>query len=293
MVTCIGLKLYNLSFFHLIFHAYFKALLFLTVGSILHTILDIQDMRFTGGLFNLLPISYIILLFGLTSLIGLPFTTGYYSKEGIIMMSYNYSNHSTLDLVLSEYVFIVTLLTAFITILYSGKFIYHLFFNTTKLSLFIFKHLHFYSLHLTLSISILSLITLVIGYVFNKWNILLNINQIYLNHNIDFIIKLIPILFFIICYYILNLVFNFNYQLYILNIQFGFQYLYIFISGLFIHLSYRILYKFFDYGFIDLLIPITGEIQLYKGSQWISKYINNTFILSIILFSLFIILYLI
>jgi NADH:ubiquinone oxidoreductase subunit 5 (subunit L)/multisubunit Na+/H+ antiporter MnhA subunit len=168
MITCIGIKLYNLSFFHLIFHAYFKALLFLTVGSILHTILDIQDMRFTGGLYNLLPISYIFLLYGLTSLIGLPFTTGYYSKENIIMMSYNYSNNNNLDLLLSEYIFIITLLTAFITILYSYKFIYNIFYNTTKLSLFIFKNLHFYSLHLTFSISILSFITLIIGYLFNK-----------------------------------------------------------------------------------------------------------------------------
>lgn len=168
MVTCIGLKLYNLSFYHLIFHAYFKALLFLTVGSILHTILDIQDMRFTGSLYNFIPISYIFILYGLTSLIGLPFTTGYYSKESIIMMAYSYSNHHLLDLIISEYVFIITLLTALITILYSYKFIYYLFFNTTKLSIFIFKNLHFYSLHLILSISFLSFLTLFVGYIFIK-----------------------------------------------------------------------------------------------------------------------------
>lgn len=165
MITCIALKLTHLSFFHLIFHAYFKALLFLTIGSIIHTILDIQDIRFTGSLINYLPISYIFLLIGLTSLIGLPFTTGFYSKESLIMMAYNNNFHSILDLFLNKYVFIITLLTALITIIYSYKLIYNLFLNTTKLSLFLFKHLHFYSLNLILSLSILSFITLFIGYI--------------------------------------------------------------------------------------------------------------------------------
>ena len=162
MVCCIGVKLNNLSYYHLIFHAYFKALLFLTVGSILHIILDIQDLRKTGGLINFMPIIYILLLVGLTSLIGLPFTTGYYSKEAIIMMSYNKLN------ILSHYIFIITLLTAFITIFYSYKFIYNLFINHTRLSIFILKNLHYYSLHLLISLSILSLFTIYIGYIFIK-----------------------------------------------------------------------------------------------------------------------------
>lgn len=169
MVCCIGIKLNNLSFFHLIFHAYFKALLFLTVGSIIHTILDIQDIRFTGGLINFIPLSYIFILFGFTSLIGLPFTTGFYSKESIIMMSYNsISNNEIIFNLISQYIYILTLLTALITIIYSFKFLNNLFINTTKLSIFILKHLHFYSLHLILSLSILSFITLFIGFIFFK-----------------------------------------------------------------------------------------------------------------------------
>ena len=291
MVTCIGLKLNNLSYFHLIFHAYFKALLFLTAGSILHTILDIQDIRFTGGLSLFIPLSYIFLLIGLTSLMGMPFTTGYYSKESIIMMSFNnhFNSNSFLHLFLNEYIYIITLLTAFLTILYSLKLIYFLFFNTTKLSIFIFKHIHFFSLHLTLSLSFLSFITLIFGYIFNKYNILIELNIPFLNHNIDFIIKFIPILFFFFSYYILNTFFYSNISLLFLNLQFGFKYFYLFISGLFLHLSYRILFKLFDYGFIDLLLPKTG-ILLYNISSNISKYIYSEYILSFILFSLFILL---
>ena len=87
------------------------------------------------------------------------------------------------------------------------------------------------------------------------------------------------------------MIFYKNYQLYILNIKFGFKHLYIFISGYIINLSYRILYKLFDYGFIDLLIPITAESQLYLLSKNISIYLNSQYILSFILFSIFISLY--
>jgi NADH-ubiquinone oxidoreductase chain 5 len=162
MVTSIGLKLFNLSFFHLIFHAYFKALLFLTIGSILHTILDIQDIRFTGSLINFLPISYIFLLVGFISLMALPFTTGYYSKESIIMMSFNFYGF------ISQYIFIVTLLTGFITVLYSIKFINNIFFNITRLSIFLLNHLHFFSLHLILALFILGYLSIFIGYFLFK-----------------------------------------------------------------------------------------------------------------------------
>lgn len=281
MVCCIGVKYSNLSYFHLIFHAYFKALLFLTVGSILHIILDIQDMRKTGGLLNFMPIIYIFILVGLTSLIGLPFTTGYYSKESIIMMSYNTSN------ILSHYVFILTLLTAFITILYSYKFIYNLFLNNTKLSIFILKHLHYYSLHLLISLSIISLFSLSIGYILFKWNILLNNNIMFLNHNIILIIKLIPLFFFLISLSILYInIYNPIYMR-ILNIQFGYKYLYIWISGIWLNLSYRILSKIFDYGYLDLLFPRSGE-YLYDISSNISRFLLPKYLVSFFLFGFFI-----
>lgn len=282
MVCCIGVKLNNLSYYHLIFHAYFKALLFLTVGSILHIILDIQDLRKTGGLINFMPIIYILLLIGLTSLIGLPFTTGYYSKESIIMMSYN-----KLD-ILSHYIFIITLLTAFITIFYSYKFIYSLFINHTRLSIFILKNVHYYSLHLLISLSILSIFTIYIGYILIKWNILLNMNLPFLNHNISIYIKLIPLLLFILAFYILNLRIYSAISSIILNIQFGYKYLYIYLSGIWLHLSYRILSKIFDYGYLDLLFSRSGD-ELYSISSNISKYILMRYIFSFFLFGIFII----
>ena len=77
----------NLSFYHLINHAYFKALLFLTAGSIIHLVFDLQDMRKSGGLLYFIPLSYLTLLIGLLSLSGVPFTTGFYSKESLLNIS--------------------------------------------------------------------------------------------------------------------------------------------------------------------------------------------------------------
>ena len=71
-------------FFHLINHAFFKALLFLTAGIIIHALYNEQDIRKMGGLFGFLPFAYMCLLLGSLSLTGFPFLTGYYSKEFVL-----------------------------------------------------------------------------------------------------------------------------------------------------------------------------------------------------------------
>lgn len=87
MVGC-ALSEYNTALFHLINHAFFKALLFLSAGAVIHALNDEQDLRKYGGLVTLLPFGYILMLIGSFSLMALPFTTGYYSKELVILSSY-------------------------------------------------------------------------------------------------------------------------------------------------------------------------------------------------------------
>jgi NADH-ubiquinone oxidoreductase chain 5 len=81
MVLCCGLSFYNLSLFHLFNHAFFKALLFLSAGSVIHALNDEQDFRKLGGLFRFLPVTYLTFFIGTLSLLGFPFLTGYYSKD--------------------------------------------------------------------------------------------------------------------------------------------------------------------------------------------------------------------
>jgi NADH-ubiquinone oxidoreductase chain 5 len=89
MVFACGLSNYHVALFHLSNHAFFKALLFLSAGSIIHSLSNEQDMRKYGSLINLLPFTSVMLLIGSLSLMGFPFLTGYYSKDLIIELAYS------------------------------------------------------------------------------------------------------------------------------------------------------------------------------------------------------------
>nr|BBH42941.1 NADH dehydrogenase subunit 5 [Marophrys sp. SRT127] len=84
MVFACGLSSYSVTMFHLMNHAFFKALLFLSAGSIIHAMHDEQDMRRMGALNRILPFTYTATLIGSFALIGFPFLTGYYSKDFIL-----------------------------------------------------------------------------------------------------------------------------------------------------------------------------------------------------------------
>eukprot|EP00797_Seminavis_robusta_P035579 Sro884_mit_g215800.1 nad5 (651) ;mRNA; f:20652-22604 len=89
MVFACGLSNYSVGVFHLSNHAFFKALLFLSAGSIIHAVNDEQDMRKMGGLKNLLPFTYNMVVIGSLALIGFPFLTGFYSKDLILELAFS------------------------------------------------------------------------------------------------------------------------------------------------------------------------------------------------------------
>merc|ERR1711871_1773664 len=88
MVFACGVSNYAVGVFHLANHAFFKALLFLSAGSVIHGVSDEQDMRKMGGLRRLLPFTYAVMLIGSLSLMGMPFLTGFYSKDVILEGAY-------------------------------------------------------------------------------------------------------------------------------------------------------------------------------------------------------------
>lgn len=88
MVMVCGLSNYSVGLFHLVNHGFFKALLFLGAGSIVHAVQDEQDLRKFGGLLQSAPLTYVVLLIGSLSLAGFPFLTGFYSKDLIIELSF-------------------------------------------------------------------------------------------------------------------------------------------------------------------------------------------------------------
>lgn len=88
MVFSCGLSNYSSSFFHLINHGFFKALLFLSAGSIIHGLSDEQDLRRMGGLGRLFPVTYGMFLIGSLALMGFPFLSGFFSKDVILETAY-------------------------------------------------------------------------------------------------------------------------------------------------------------------------------------------------------------
>ena len=88
MIFACGLSHYSVGVFHLMNHAFFKALLFLSAGSVIHALSDEQDMRKMGGLVQLLPFTYSMMSIGSVALVGFPFLTGFYSKDVILEVAY-------------------------------------------------------------------------------------------------------------------------------------------------------------------------------------------------------------
>lgn len=113
IIFACGLSNYGVGIFHLANHAFFKALLFLGAGSVIHGVADEQDMRKIGGLRRLLPFTYSIIVIGSFALIGLPFLTGFYSKDVILEIAYgSFSTHG-------QFAYLLGAGAAFFTAFYS------------------------------------------------------------------------------------------------------------------------------------------------------------------------------
>ncbi len=120
MFFAAGVGAYHVAMFHLFTHAFFKALLFLGAGSVIHAFKDEQDIRNMGGVAKKLPYTYTFMLIGTLALTGFPFLSGFYSKDAII--EFAYLRNSTLG----NYAATIGILTAFLTSIYSWR----LFFKT-------------------------------------------------------------------------------------------------------------------------------------------------------------------
>ncbi|MBV9251804.1 MAG: NADH-quinone oxidoreductase subunit L [Acetobacteraceae bacterium] len=136
MFVAAGVGVYQASIFHLITHAFFKALLFLGAGSVIHAMSDEQDMRKMGGLWKLIPITYGVMWVGNLALAGVFPFAGYYSKDAIITSAY--AAHSGLGM----YGFICTLLAAFLTAFYSWRLLIMTFHGKPRADHHVMEHVH-------------------------------------------------------------------------------------------------------------------------------------------------------
>jgi NADH-ubiquinone oxidoreductase chain 5 len=118
MVIAVGLSSYNIALFHLVNHAFYKALLFLGAGAVIHAVGDNQDFRKYGGLRTYLPLTYSVMLIASLSLVAFPFMTGFYSKDFILESAYGQFYYS------GTVVYFIATIGAMFTTLYSVKVLY-------------------------------------------------------------------------------------------------------------------------------------------------------------------------
>jgi NADH-quinone oxidoreductase subunit L len=157
MFFAAGLGAYNAAIFHLMTHGFFKALLFLSAGSVIQAMKHEQDMRKMGGLFIKIPFTGTMMWIGSLAIIGFPFFSGYYSKESILENAY----FSTSGM--AQYAYVVGVFTALLTAFYSWRLLLMTFHGKPRATEETFNQVHESPKVMTISLAILAIGTIFSG----------------------------------------------------------------------------------------------------------------------------------
>jgi len=159
MVIAVGLSSYNIALFHLINHAFYKGLLFLGAGAVIHAVADNQDFRKYGGLRAFLPLTYSVMLIASLSLVAFPFMTGFYSKDFILESAYGQFHFG------GTVVYFIATIGAMFTTLYSVKVLYLTFLANPNGVTSNYKHAHEGDIFMSLPLIILAIFSIFFGYI--------------------------------------------------------------------------------------------------------------------------------
>jgi NADH-ubiquinone oxidoreductase chain 5 len=206
MVMAVGLSQYNVALMHVVNHAFFKALLFLGAGAVIHSFADEQDIRKMGGLIKFLPFTYTVMLVGSLSLLATPWLTGFYSKDLIIELAYGQYSFSGI------YAYILGSLTAGLTAFYSFRLISLVFLTVPNGIKNVYLNSHESNFAVILPLFILALFSIFFGFVFSDLFVGVGsdffANSIFINPNnisiieaefsLPLIIKFLPTIFSIL-----------------------------------------------------------------------------------------------
>ncbi|WP_029057157.1 NADH-quinone oxidoreductase subunit L [Stappia stellulata] len=160
MFVALGVGGYSIAIFHLFTHAFFKALLFLGAGSVIHAVSNEQDMRKMGGLRKHIPLTYWMMVIGTLALTGFPLTAGFFSKDAVIEAAYVGHN------AFAQYAFWLTVAAAALTSFYSWRLAFMTFHGKPRASVDVMKHVHESPLVMTVPLMILAAGALLAGFVF-------------------------------------------------------------------------------------------------------------------------------
>jgi NADH-ubiquinone oxidoreductase chain 5 len=290
-IAC-GLSQYNSALFHLVNHAFFKALLFLAAGAVLHATFDQQDIRRLGGLINFLPFIYTTIIIGSFSLIAIPILTGFYSKEIILSLAYR-------QYIFSSYIaYRFGTISAGITAFYSIRLISLTFLTYPNANKNVYNKVHDASIIIRIVLFILSLLAIFFGYI--RSDIFIGIgsdifrnslfilpNNIYIidAENISINNKIIPLFISIIMAILSIYIYNYKPQILInitiisnvINIIYKFFNSKYYLDNIYNYIFYKILIfgynlnKYLDRGIFEILGPNGISKIILISSNNISK----------------------
>jgi NADH-quinone oxidoreductase subunit L len=162
MFFAAGVGAYNIAMFHLFTHAFFKALLFLGSGSIIHAFKDEQNINSMGGVWKKLPYTYVLMIIGTLALTGFPLLSGFYSKDAIIEFAYLRDNTA------GYYAAGIGIFTAFLTSIYSWRLIFKTFHGSYNNRSIKIEETHESPLVMLLPLIILSIGAIFAGFIFKE-----------------------------------------------------------------------------------------------------------------------------
>ena len=162
MFFATGVGAYNVAMFHLFTHAFFKALLFLGSGSVIHAFKDEQNINNMGGVWKKLPYTYTLMIIGTLALTGFPFLSGFYSKDAIIEFAYLRGNTT------GFYAAGIGIFTAFITSIYSWRLIFKTFHGEYNNKSIKIEDTHESPLVMLIPLILLSIGAIFAGFIFKE-----------------------------------------------------------------------------------------------------------------------------
>ena len=256
MVFSCGLSNYSVAIFHVFNHGYFKALLFLSAGSVIHSLADEQDLRRFGGLLNNLPFTYSMILIGSLALTGFPFLTGFYSKD--LILEITYSKYS----VIGNFAYWLGLISASLTAFYSFKLIYLTFIANANGYKTSFEFVEDSPLVMSICLFLLSIGSIFFGFLCKDffvglgspfWNnsicILAEHSNVIDSEFLPVLIKWLPFIFTL--------------------------------TGMFISISFY--HIFLDLGFNVFKMTLLKKIYVFFNKKWFFDKLQNIFIASVVL----------
>ena len=272
MVMACGVSNYSTSLFHLLNHGFFKALLFLSAGSVIHAVNGEQDIRKMGALIRSVPLTYTMILIGSLSLMGFPYLSGFYSKDLILELTYGKYY--------IVFAFWLGSISAFLTACYSVRLIYLTFITNTNANKVMFREVQESSFNIIFPLLLLALGSIFVGYLTKEVVLINSIPPI-----VDNFIKIIPfvlsllgiflpffqkkgIKFFYSLQRVLYTFFNSAWQFNFIINNFFVNYIWKF--------GHLITYKILDRGLLEFLGP-RGMSQLFiRSTQGVSNLQSGT-----------------